>query len=163
MSSAEQREASGATAEQLHLVEELALSLERMGLFRMAGRVVAWLLICDPAEQSFVQLTETLQASKGSISAALRLLTASGMVERRSRPGERRDYYRIRDGAWPELVRQEFAEYSGFASIIERGMGSLPADAPQRARMQEFFDFFTQVYRQIQPLIDRWEAERGRQ
>lgn len=48
----------------------------------MVGRALGWLLVCEPPEQSAAELAETLQASKGSISTATRVLLRLGFIER---------------------------------------------------------------------------------
>ncbi len=69
------------------LSRTLALFFEEMGFPRMAGRILGWLLICDPPEQSAGQLAGVLQASKGSLSTMTRLLIQMGLVERVGLPG----------------------------------------------------------------------------
>jgi DNA-binding transcriptional regulator GbsR (MarR family) len=41
-------------------VEETALLFEGLGLPRMAGRVLAWLLVADPPEQTLKEMGEAL-------------------------------------------------------------------------------------------------------
>jgi DNA-binding transcriptional regulator GbsR (MarR family) len=151
---------SAATAAELHYVEEVALGFERQGLFRMAGRVIGWLLICDPPEQTFAQIAEVLQASKGSISAAMKFLVPSGLVERISRPGERRDYYRCRPGAWTDLARDQSRLYDDFRKLAQRGL-ELLADAPpaRRERLQDMHDFYAWLEREMPALWERWRRE----
>jgi DNA-binding transcriptional regulator GbsR (MarR family) len=57
----------------------------------------------------FAELADMLQASRGSISQATRTLVQTGIIQRVSRPGERRDYFRVRRGTWMELTRQQMA------------------------------------------------------
>jgi DNA-binding transcriptional regulator GbsR (MarR family) len=102
----------------------------------MAGRVIGWLLICQPQEQTFGQLAEVLQASKGSISAAMKFLVPSGIVERVSPPGDRRDYYRCRPGAWAELARDQSRQYEDFRKLAQRGLDLL-ADASADRREKD--------------------------
>jgi DNA-binding transcriptional regulator GbsR (MarR family) len=146
-----------ATAAELHYVEEVALGFERQGLFRMAGRVIGWLLICDPPEQTFGQLAEVLQASKGSISAAMKFLVPAGLVERISRPGDRRDYYRCRPGAWADLARDQSRLYDDFRKLAQRGL-ELLADAPadRRERLQGMHDLYAWLEREMPALWERW-------
>jgi DNA-binding transcriptional regulator GbsR (MarR family) len=150
----------GATAAELQYVEEVALGFERQGLFRMAGRVLGWLLICDPPEQTFGQLAEVLQASKGSISAAMKFLVPAGLVERISRPGDRRDYYRCRPGAWAELARDQSRLYEEFRKLAQRGL-ELLADVPvgRRERLQDMHDFYGWLEREMPGLWERWRRE----
>ncbi|HEX7974611.1 MAG TPA: MarR family transcriptional regulator, partial [Anaerolineales bacterium] len=77
-----------------HFVEEVALVFEEIGIARMAGRILGWLLISNPPHQSADELAEALQASKGSISTMTRLLIQADLIERIGLPGERRDYFR---------------------------------------------------------------------
>ena len=150
------------TEEQLHYVEEIALSFERQGLFRMAGRVIGWLLICDPPEQTFNQLAEGLQASKGSISTVMKLLVPSRIVERVSRPGERRDYYRCLPGAWYDLAREQSTHYGEVKKLAGRGL-ELLADAPaaRRERLQAMHDFYAWLEREMPALWERWRREQA--
>ncbi|HLL37235.1 MAG TPA: hypothetical protein VK545_25845 [Streptomyces sp.] len=151
-----------ATEEELAFVEEAAISLERQGLFRMAGRVLAWLLICDPAEQTAGDLVEVLQASKGSVSAATRFLVPSGMVEKISRPGERRDYYRIKEGVWPALAKSQAEHYQSFVDITEQGLRILEgAPAQRKERLQTMHDFYAWLAKEMPLLWKRWEEEEG--
>jgi DNA-binding MarR family transcriptional regulator len=155
---------SPAMAAELQYVEEVALGFERQGLFRMAGRVLGWLLICDPPEQTFGQLAEVLQASKGSISAAMKFLVPAGLVERISRPGDRRDYYRCRPGAWAELARDQSRLYGDFRKLAQRGL-ELLADAPadRRERLQDMQDFYGWLEREMPALWARWRREQQEQ
>ena len=59
----------------------------------MSGRMLAWLLICDPAEQTAADLAHDLQASRGAISGAARALETAGFIRRGRRRGDRREYF----------------------------------------------------------------------
>jgi hypothetical protein len=150
--------------ELLHYVEEVAIGFERQGLFRMAGRVIGWLLVCDPPEQSFNQIAEALQASKGSISSAMKFLIPSGIVERISRPGNRRDYYRCRPSAWFELARDQSGQYGQFRKLADRGLDLLhDQPAARQERLQAMRDFYAWLERELPALWERWERERKEQ
>jgi len=147
------------TAEELRFVEEVALGFERQGLFRMAGRVIGWLLICDPPEQTFNQLVEVLGASKGSISSAMKFLTPSGWVERVSHPGDRKTYYRFRPGSLFEATRTQSQHYGEFKRVIESGM-ELMADQPaRRERLDAVHDLYGWLEIEVPALLERWEQQ----
>ena len=107
----------------LQFVEEVAVAFERMGLFRMAGRVVGWLLVCEPAHQSADELAAALQASRSSISMAMQLLQRSGAVERYPMPGSRRTYYRLTPGFWLREAEEK-------AAMAAKSAGRAPSSAP---------------------------------
>lgn len=147
-----------------HFVEEVGLWFELSGMPRMAGRILGWLLIADPPHQSLAQLADGLQASKGSISTMTRLLIQGGIVERISLPGERRDYYCIKLGAWSELIKQRSAQIRALRELAERGLELLDGDrAQRRQRLEELRDFHAFFERELPMLSDRWEKEHHRQ
>ncbi|WP_285662191.1 GbsR/MarR family transcriptional regulator [Actinorhabdospora filicis] len=153
----------GATDAELEYVEEFALAMERMGLVRMTGRVIGWLTICDPPEQTFNQIAETLQASKGSISNALKFLTTAHWVIRTSRPGDRKDYFSVRETAITDIVRLQGKQYGPFAQLAANGLAMLDGEGagPERkARLEEIHSFFTWLEREMPALFERWETER---
>ena len=47
-------------AEKQHFAEEVGLFFERSGMTRMAGRILGWLLVCDPPHQTLNDLAEAL-------------------------------------------------------------------------------------------------------
>lgn len=143
----------------LSFVEDVAIAFEQGGLPRMAGRVIGWLLICDPPEQSSAQLAAVLQASKGSISTATRLLVPSGLVERRSQPGQRRDYFRIRPEAWVELVKVRLNQVTSFRQLTERGLTLLePGPTDRRARLEDVNELYAWLEQELPGLWERWRA-----
>ncbi|MFI6210525.1 GbsR/MarR family transcriptional regulator [Nocardia brasiliensis] len=156
MSSAE----TAPTPEQLAFVEDFALVLERMGLVRMTGRAAGWLLVSNPPEQTFGQIADALQASKGSISGALKILVTMRWVDKISKPGDRKDYYAIRPGILPELTRQQSAMYSDLTAMTSRGLALFDdPNGEQAARVRDMHEFFVWMGKELPALIDRWYAE----
>ncbi|MEV6768700.1 MarR family transcriptional regulator [Nocardia sp. NPDC051030] len=148
------------TDAQLAFVEDFALVLERMGLVRMVGRTVGWLLVCNPPQQTFNQITEALQASKGSISSSLKTLTTMKWVDKTTKPGDRRDLYSIRPGILPELTRQQTGMYSSLTDMTSRGLALFDdPDSDEAARVRDMHEFFMWMFKEMPALMDRWDAE----
>ncbi|WP_309236478.1 GbsR/MarR family transcriptional regulator [Microcoleus sp. FACHB-672] len=141
-------------------VEEVGLLFEFAGLPRMAGRILGWLLISNPPHQSTGELAEVLQASKGSISTMTRLLIQAGLVERTSLPGDRRDYFCIKLGAWSALIKERVARITAIRQLAEHGLQLLEGEDPQRRqRLQEMHDFHAFFEGQFPMMIEHWEQE----
>src|SRR5919201_6734758 len=104
-------------------IEQVGVQFElEAGTPRMVGRVFGWLLVCDPPEQSAAELAEQLQASKGSISTATRVLLRIGMIERLRVRGERFDRFRAPPDAWDEFLwRQD--QFTAPRSVGRFGLG----------------------------------------
>ena len=151
---------SSSYREAMHFVEDVGLLMERGGIPRMAGRIVGWLLICDPPHQSTGDLTQMLHASKASISTMTRLLVQMGLVEQVGVPGQRRDHFHIKPGAWDGLMREWLEELTLGRQLLDRGLELLegkPAELKQRLKeAREVYAFFEEGY---PALLERWERE----
>jgi hypothetical protein len=141
-------------------VEEWGLLFEQSGLPRMAGRVLGWLLVSDPAEQSAAQIQEALAASKGSISTTLRLLERFGLLEPVSLPGERRTYFRIAPGAFTRMMEDKLRSVTTWKDLSARGVELVRKSGPKRAaRLQAVHDFYAFLEREFPALIRQWRKE----
>ena len=144
--------------EEKHFIEDVGLLFEEGGHPRMAGRILGCLLISDPPYLSTTELAELLQASKGSLSTMTRFLLQMGLIERVGLPGQRRDYFRIKSGAWTQLVRQTVYELSALRQLAERGLELMKGqDSELKQRLQEARDLFSYLEREYPLLIERWE------
>lgn len=146
--------------EKIHFAEEAGLLFEMVALPRMAGRIFGWLLISDPPRQSSGDISDALQASKGSISAMTRLLIQIGLIERVSLPGERRDYFEIKLNAWSKLSEQRIAQIAAFRQLADQGLKLLDETDPSlQRRLQEMRDIHAFWERELPRLNQRWEQQ----
>ncbi|HEX9029707.1 MAG TPA: MarR family transcriptional regulator [Anaerolineales bacterium] len=146
--------------EKQHFVEEVALVFEEIGIARMAGRILGWLLISNPPHQSADELAEALQASKGSISTMTRLLIQADLIERVGLPGERRDYFRMKPEVWAQLIQDKMTQITDLHQLAERGLELMEAEAPeQRQRLQDMHDLYAYVEQELPALLEHWKAE----
>jgi DNA-binding transcriptional regulator GbsR (MarR family) len=126
------------------------------GLPRMTGRVLGWLLVCDPPEQTSAQLAEALDASKGSISGATGMLIRAGLVERLHVRGERADRFRLRAEAWDEQVRDQGVTQA--RALIAQGLEALADEPPtRRARLEELDALYAWWESRMPALAEEWK------
>lgn len=146
------------SAAKLEYIEEVGLLLAALGVPRMAGRVFGALLVADPPEQSAESLAGVLQASRGSISASTRLLEGLGVIDRVSKPGERRDYFRNRPGAWAETIQRRMAAVTLFKQLAEKGLRVVDSDDPEvRRGLEEMRDFFSYWEEAFPSIFEHWQ------
>ena len=149
-------------AEKQHFVEEVAVIFEEIGLTRMAGRILGWLLISSPPYQSAEELAEALQASKGSISTMTRLLIQIDLIERVGFPGDRRDYFRMKPDVWAQLLRARLSQVTDLHQLAEDGLELLESEPEElRQRIQDMHDLYSYVETELPLLIERWEQKRA--
>lgn len=147
--------------EEMHFIEDIALFFERIGMPRMAGKILGVLLIADPPAQSITDICEKLNASKSSVSIMSRLLVENGLIERVASPVPRRDYYRFKEGGWILYMRQWLALMHELHQIAERGLDLMTGKADDlRERLLEAHDLFSLLESHFPALFTQLEHER---
>jgi DNA-binding MarR family transcriptional regulator len=122
-------------------VDAMGQLMSAYGLGPMAGRVWAWLLICDPPEKTAAELADSLKASRGAISGAAAFLAAARLIRRMRRRGDRREYFSVPPGAFDSLLRSGTAYYEQLAEITASGLATIGhRDPAGRVRLQEVHD-----------------------
>lgn len=150
--------------ERASYVDDFGMMFEGFGLQRMVGRSLGALLVSGESELSAEELAEALQASRGSISSATKTLTQMGLVQRYTRRGERRDYFRVKPGAWEEMMRQEMDSIKAWRGLAERGLAIAGAEEEEtREKLGDMLDFFVHLEREFPAIIDRWQEEKGKE
>lgn len=115
---------------------------DHYGLPPITGRILGWLMICDPPEQSAGEIAAAIGASRASLTTNMRFLIASGLVRRLTRPGGRTSYYRIDDGMWDAVIRRRIASMTSFSQITLDGMTLVGAKTARAGRLRAAHDFF---------------------
>ncbi len=142
-------------------VEQVGLFFEQSGLPPMAGRVLGWLLICDPPQQSPSELGKALMASKGSISTATRLLIQIGLIERINLPGIRHDYFRIKPGAWRQMLQRNLEQVTVVRRLAEQGLELAGGkSALTRQWLEDMRSLYCFFEKELPLLMERWDRAR---
>lgn len=148
--------------DELELCEAFGRLLEGNGSSRISGRLVGWLLLCDPPEQTPAQLVEVLGVSKASVSTELRRLEQLGVIERTTLPGDRRSFWRIATQAWPELMERRLRMIDHFVELADQGLALLAHEpAARRTRLAGMRHAYAQLQRALRSALTelRREAE----
>lgn len=140
-------------------VERVAAAFaQHFGLPPITGRVLGWLLICDPPEQSAGEIAEAIGASRASLTTSMRLLTVGNLVRRRHRPGERTTYYRIDDDAWEKVILQRITAMASLREITRDAMTLIGSDTERAGRVRAahaFFGWLSEMFAARQPAAPR--------
>ena len=118
-------------------VERLALALETDGFPRIAGRIFG-LLMMSNVEVSLDEIADSVGASKASASVNTRMLEDKGFIDRMSRPGDRRDYYRIAADPFLRAMEQRLTRWNRVRSVVTEAMNDQSISPPARTRLKEF-------------------------
>jgi DNA-binding transcriptional regulator GbsR (MarR family) len=131
----------------------------------MAGRMWAYLAICDPPERTAAEIADRLRASRGSVSTNARLLEHVGLIRRGTRPGDRREYFSIPAGVAHRLMLQAGDQLRASREVMDAGL-SLIADRPAatQARLRDLRDVYAFFEREWPAILERMrqaEADAG--
>ena len=141
-------------------VEDSGITFELIGLPRMAGRILGYLMISNPKHQSTQQIGEALSASKGSISTNTRLLLQYRLIEKKTFPAERITYFQVTENAYSELIRIHMHEITLLKNLAQEGLDIVSSKSdiePERMKkLESIYNFFEREY---PSLVNQWEQE----
>lgn len=95
-------------------------------------QVQAWLMVCEPTEQTAQEIQDRLALSAGSVGTALRQLVAAGVLERVSRAGERRIFDRIASNSRDGPLQVKLRALPRMREVADRGIAAAGHDVDFR-------------------------------
>jgi DNA-binding transcriptional regulator GbsR (MarR family) len=146
-------------AEMQHEAEQLALVLSSHGMQKMPARVLATLLFSDQPSVTMAELAATLQASAGSISGSLKMLTSVGLAERVPAPASRREHFRLRDDAWAILFTSQNETIAAMQAAADTGIAATDHTSPAHHRLAQMRDVYTFLMAELPAVLDRWRQQ----
>ncbi len=150
------------TAAQAGFVERVGRYWEGWGQPRTAGRMLGWLMICDPPEQSSADLASALAVSAGSVSTTTRQLQQIGLIERVTFPGDRASYFRLHDHAWMRVLESRQEGIRGLHGLALAGTQVLPATRPDRVEeLREMTEFMLEEWPKLMERLPARVGARG--
>jgi biotin operon repressor len=103
----------------------------RYGMAPMVGRLLGYLAVCDPREQSLTELADALLASRSAIAGAVNTLESLGLIRRSRAAGERMDRVHI-DMSSPRATGFDISEYQEQGQLAQEGLRLLADASPER-------------------------------
>ncbi|HEX2883129.1 MAG TPA: MarR family transcriptional regulator [Candidatus Limnocylindria bacterium] len=145
------------------LIEAMARSIGT-GLPPMAGRMWAYLIICEPPEQTAAEIADRLQASRGSVSSMARLLEHAGLIRRGTRPGDRRERFSVSADVVENVMAPRIHQLRAARQTLDAGL-ELLADRPpgSRERLQSLRDMYAFFETEWPSTMERLRNSRARE
>lgn len=141
----------------MSFVEQMGGYFESNGLPRLAGRLLGWLLVCEPERQSSEDLADALGASSGGISTNARVLSQFGFIERLAVAGDRRSYFRLRPHAFAAGERHRLQTMADLQRMADAGLDALRDAAPERTRrLHEMRDLLTYMEKALSEALSSY-------
>ncbi|MFF0226382.1 GbsR/MarR family transcriptional regulator [Streptomyces sp. NPDC004629] len=128
----------------------------------MAGRLLGYLFVCDPPQQTIDELSEALLASRSAITGAVKLLESYKMARRTRAAGERVDRVDL-DPVSQQPQNFDSAIHKEHAELFREGLALLAhAPAERRAPLEEMAALAEFLAERLPKLLDEWHAHRER-
>ncbi len=152
------------TDEQLRFADHLGrYCVREMSFPPVAGRLLGYLAVCDPAEQTINELADALLASRSAITQAVGLLEGHGLARRTRARGERVDRVAV---VLDVLIFErdlDATSYVDQAALLRRGSDLLaPDDSGRREALEELAELNDFLAEKLPLLKEEWRVRRAR-
>ena len=126
----------------------------------MVGRLLGYLAVCDPPDQSIGELADALLASRSAIAGAVKVSETLHVVRRTRVAGDRMDRVRI-DLSSSQSLGLDVSEYRELVELAQEGLDVLrEASAERRAVLLEMSAFAEFLLEQMPKLQQEWGLRR---
>jgi DNA-binding transcriptional regulator GbsR (MarR family) len=144
-------------------IESMGVFFERYGVSRIGGRILGLLMVAE-RELTLDDIAGALGVSRASVSTNARFLTLYGMAQLVTRPGDRRDYYRLPPDTWAHAMEAEVEATLEMRRIAERGLAAAQvADTAATAHLEELIAYCDLILEDRRVTLEHWrERKRGK-
>ena len=142
-------------------IERFASVMVAAGMPAMPSRVFVALMVTDSGRLTAAELAEMLRISPAAVSGAVRYLIQLGLVHKERVPGSRRDYYRMPDDVWHDMLRLRDQVMTRWTALVREGIDLVGPDTPAGARLAENAAFFEFVAKELPDVLTRWDEYRA--
>jgi DNA-binding transcriptional regulator GbsR (MarR family) len=127
---------------------------------RASMRVLGFMVVCRPAAQSAQQIMGELGLSAGSVSSAVNALHGDGLLERVTRPGDRRGYYLLSAQGWESVLEARFRGVGDVRRAADKALRASRGEADYR--LCALREIYARVEAAMVDLLAQSRAERAR-
>lgn len=127
----------------------------------VTGRVLGYLAVCDPPQQTIADLAEALLASRSAITGAVRQLEDHHAVRRTRAAGERVDRVSLRPAATLEPRGFSAALYQEQADLAREALALAGGSPERRAVLEDAADFYDFLAARLPEVLAEWHQRRA--
>lgn len=140
--------------------EQAAAMLTAAGMPRMPARVMMALVAAPDGGYTAAQLAERLGVSPAAVSGAVRYLQGLHVIQRRSRPGERRDRYAFVHDPFYRSIVGNLPVYERLSDYIDDIAGEHADEPDAQERAAELAAFFRFLSTRMRQIVEEWHEHR---
>ena len=149
----------GASHRGMEPAEQAAAMMTAAGMPRMPARVMMALVAAPEGGYTAAQLGERLGVSAAAVSGAVRYLQQLHFIQRRSRPGDRRDRYEFVHDPFYRSIVGNMPVYSRLSEYID-DIAAAHDDRGAQARAVELAEFLRFLSTRMLQIVEDWRELR---
>ncbi|GEM_PF-307792 len=147
------------TPELSKFIEGMGMYFENSGVPRIGGRILALLMIAH-GPLSAEDIGSVLKVSRGSISTNMQILTAAGLAEKVSIPGNRTTFFESPETAFEQMVVARIRSSMTFRKLVDQGLAALTSEDFARHRLENAAMWTDLLIDTFQKVIDDWHEQK---
>lgn len=150
-------------ADKQRQVERIGVGFEKAGVPPVGARIIGLLMMAEPPYLSFDDLVEATQASKSSVSNALKILQTEGLVDYITFSGDRKRYFQLYSSTWLEILKDRMKGFTSLREIIIETMAMRSSQYPEfNHTLEEVAKLYGELEKQMMRVIENWEKKKGK-
>ncbi|NOY38346.1 MAG: MarR family transcriptional regulator [Chlorobi bacterium] len=122
--------------------EEMGRIFEKMGFTPMQGRILAYLAAVAGGTQSFEEILQFFNTSKSTVSNSLNYLLSAGLIDYKTRIGERKRYFFLTSRFPVAYIRLQLDLINAFKEQAYKSLTTQSVQNPQSNQLiHQWIDF----------------------
>ncbi|MGB3247353.1 MAG: MarR family transcriptional regulator [Sulfitobacter sp.] len=135
-------------------IEKIGLIAQVDGLPRIAGRVLG-LLVWDGEAVAFGDIASQLLVSRGSVSAATRILEDRRLIKRTTRAGDRQYFFQLSERPYESMMEGIASSLALNQKDIDETVAEIPEEEAEiKARITEYSRFYQGLSKAVSTMIN---------
>ncbi len=142
-------------------IERIGVFFEKSGMPPVASRIIGLLMLAEPPYKTFEEIVETVNASKSSVSNAIKFLQQEELIDYITFPGDRKRYFQLNTHSWLELLKKRIKGIGEFREVLRETV-EIRSDkyADFNQTLLEIRELYGEFQNEVMNIIERWERRR---
>jgi DNA-binding transcriptional regulator GbsR (MarR family) len=126
------------------------------GLPHSMSKVLVYLTLCIPAQQTAPDIQKNLALSAGSVSTALNSLVRTGLIARSKKLGDKHYFYELDSDAWERSIMQRLESLDYLVELAQQGIALMP----NNKRLIAMHDIYLYFGNEFKDLMRRYTGHK---
>jgi DNA-binding transcriptional regulator GbsR (MarR family) len=141
-------------------IEKFGVYFKKAGHQPLMGRLMAYLMLAEPPQKSFEEISEFLLASKSAVSNVLKLLITFGYVDYVSFAGDRKRYFKLNHECWDTYFESQRKEVEEFMNLTTEVLSLRSDKYPEINKgIRELYLLMETFEEEMSSMIEKWKAK----